>query len=394
MDATNDRFGPMAVVLGFCLLFGLNSSQGQGLSLDSIRQIKQETYDYDAQGNKQLSIYKEILFDTNGIMVLQTRQYYALTPSGQAQVYQKYVYDYNPKTQMGEYYNERIEHPARRNNNLGKEKTEFKSYDHQSKNLWVKQYDVSGKLIRETRYTYDNKGNMTSSYASDKVLQVVRIDEVKRNAAGNMLLWESYDEDERGRNKVREMEYRYLPNDTSLLYSKGYTFTNWSEIRHEYNKKGQLLKISNFNGIYSPQKTKIDDKTITTYKDGRPVQIQRSSLGKKIATHQFRYEPGFIEETIIEGKNKTVVSTKEVYQDSLLTQRKIFRNNKPEYALHYLYHQGKLQRKTETEYKTNGDVWETIIEYNEKGNPISRRFSINNKPRQEDLYRYEYHTQP
>ena len=367
------------------LILIIGQAQAQGLYLQDVSAILQNTYRHE-NDQKILSAEKTSLFDTSKILTAQETKFFRQV-DGQAVLNRKTVLAYNPQTKMGTYTTEEYQ----RNTAM---LSEFKSYDHEEKRLWVKQYQMPKKELKsETRYEYNKQGHMTRSESRDRELDVVKIDEIQRNPKGLMTRWEAYDESpERGRQKVREMNYRYLADDSTLLNSSGYVYNRWTEIENRYDKRGQLTQSTSYAGIYAGTRIRRDeDKVVSSYKNGQIIKIDRFELGKKVATHTFKYAPGFKEETIARGKEKTVITTKEVYMDDFLAKRQILRNGKMESDWTYTRVGNQLAEKIEIEYKSGGDRWETRLTYNEKGNLTLRTFAINGQIRQTDEYRYTYH---
>lgn len=365
------------------------------LVLDSVRLIKQSTYEHNPNTQqKRLSIYKESAFDTSKILTFQQRYTYTQTDTGLATT-SYYEFTYNPFTKLGSYFTEKFPTAKTPKQARTKLETKFKSYNHEDEREWIKQYNEKGELISETSYAYDNAGFRIRTQTRDLKSQIISIDNVERNKLGKILTWQAYDEENGNQTKVREMQWSYL-QDSLLLTSAGYVYNNYNEVVNSYDKKNQLEESIVYTG-YRQDGGKIirENKTITTYKDGKPSKIVVYLAGKKVSTSKFRYEPNFIEETIDAKEDnrtvKTVKITKELYQGDKLTDHSELENGTLKYSIQHILVGKIIAKTTEIDYKSTQGEWKTVVEFNEKGNPTRKLFYIKNQLQQEDIYEYEYY---
>ncbi|MCP4439845.1 MAG: hypothetical protein GY810_12950 [Aureispira sp.] len=378
-------------LLGLLLLATSLFSQDK-LMLDSIQLIKQSTYEYK-NDNKVLESYKESRFDTNQVMIEQNRYHYLATDTGLA-VVTHYKLVYNPKTYLGSYYTERLPHAKRPKRKYSKKLTKYKSFDHETKKKWVKQYSKENKLIKETRNSYNAQGLTIKSKITDHHSSppTIHTDEVERNSAGKMTFWESHDDDGTGLKKVRQHEWTYL-NDTLLLESSGYVYNNWTQIKNKY-KKGVLLKSTNEAGFrQSTGKVKLTHKVLKKYKDGRLVQELIFDMKKKEFTKTYVYEGDLTTETIETKEGIKVNTVKEVYDGDLLIEESTTEEGKPRLVERYTYDEltKTLLENIEIEYRKSGKEWKTITKYDSAGNLVSKTFYVNDKPVRVDAYEYVYY---
>ena len=77
-------------------------------------------------------------------------------------------------------------------------------------------------------------------------------------------------------------------------------------------------------------------------------------------------------------------------------QKRLIENSQLEdgkmmFSKQYVYQDSTLFQYIEIEHKVNGEVWKTVIEDNDKGNPANKKLFKGDKLWQEDQYIYEYH---
>lgn len=382
----------MVSLLGLLLVATSLFGQEQE-NLDSVQLIKQSTYEYNDNGQKHLESYKESKLDTNRIIIEENRYHYLATDTGAA-VVTHYKLVYNPKTRLGSYYTERLPHAKRPNRKYSKVLTKYRSYDHANKKQWEKKYNKSNKLSKEIQNTYDAEGLKIASKITDyaSAPPTLHTDEVNRNKAGKMILWESFDDDGTGLKKVRQHKWVYL-DDTLLLASSGYIYNNWTEVKNKY-KKGVLTKtITQSGNRQSNGKVKITYKTLKEYKEGQLTKEMVFSLNKKELTKTYTYQEGITTELIQTKEGTTTNVLKEIFDGNLLIEESSMEKGEPKFMERYTYNPStqKLLEKTEIEYRRNNKEWKTITKYNISGNIVSKTFYVNNKPVRDDVYEYVYY---
>jgi len=374
--------------------------------------IVQYHYKYNEEGKKNLDYVKVSHFDSSSILVLQERMHFAekfdslkIIPKfdslGKAEkialelpLNAYYYYEYNPSTQIGNYYSQSFN--AKNND---KKETGFKSFDHSEKHIWEKQYNAAKMLRVEIENTYDDKGYLLSTFSRDHNFSppIAHSEEVKRNSAGLMTTWESYDEDENGRQKVREMNWVYK-QDTILLKSSGYIYNNWNEVVHNYNKKTRLPEktLKTFGYRNDKGEIKRNHKHETLYKKGLPSQIQEYEYNKKTKLHKFVYTDSTLisisNESIIEkGFPNELITTTQRYNSEkrLLMLSKSKNGESRSDELYEYFENGQISRYMEAEYVSGGKKSsQKTTEYNESGNQVRKLLYINNKLAAEDIFKY------
>lgn len=386
-----------ALFFGTLLSFFCAQLFGQAeLNLDSVQSISHHSYSY-ANGQEELVLVKESVFDTNQILILQNRYNYMKVDTGFA-VQTHYRYSYNPKSKFGNYYTENLAHSSKPNKKYSKQESSFKSYDHKFKREWVKTYKKNSTLLlRQTEKTFDENGYVTSTkttnYGNSPTSSST--EKVERNAAGNMVRWESFDDDGDTKMQARSFEATYK-NDTLLVYSSGYLYHNWNEVSNKYNGKNELKKTILTTGTRRSTGTiNRDDQTIITYKNGKPFKSVEKKLGKVVKKISYLYEPGKeIQKITTPKKSYTEVKTY-TYLDSaqrLLTEYTETLEGKPflKKELEYDTLSFKIKTYTEIEYRNNGKDWKTVKTYNDRGNLTKTSFYIADKLNKEDRYEYTY----
>jgi hypothetical protein len=191
------------------LLAAKTFAQSDSAVAQSFASVLQYHYKYNEQGKKNLDYVKVSHFDSSNILVLQERLHFSIKPDslkiipkfdslGKAQKIELdsvlssyYYYEYNPATKIGNYHSQIFN--AKKND---KKETRFKSFDHSDKRLWEKQYDAANMLKVEIENTYDEKGYLIKTISQDRNFSppLTHSEELKRNNAGLMTTWESYDD--------------------------------------------------------------------------------------------------------------------------------------------------------------------------------------------------------
>lgn len=360
--------------------------------LDSIEFIQQSTYEYN-NDQKHLESYKESKLDTNQITIEENRYHYLVTDTGAA-VVTHYKLVYNPRNRLGSYYTERLPNIKRPNRKYSKVLTKYKSYDHDNEKKWIKQYDKSNKLTKETQNSYDAKGLKIKSKITDYISSppTIHTDEVRRNNAGKMIFWESFDDDGTGLKKVRQHEWIYS-DDTLLLESSGYIYNNWTAVKNKY-KKGLLSKTTTQSGNrQSNGKVKITYKVLSLYKEGLLVKEMVFNLNKKEVSKTYTYQEGLMTETVQTKEGTTINTLKKIFDGNLLIEESTTKEGKPKFKERYTYNPStqKLLEKIEIEYRRNDKEWKTITQYNVAGSISNKTFYVNDKPVREDAYEYVYY---
>lgn len=381
------------IFLGLLALFlnqGLQAQDASEEAFKGIEAIVHKTYIHTNAKDARLSIYKESHFDTNQVLIEQKRFHYEPVDTG-LHINKVYMYSYQPESRLGEYSTLRTAYPKTLEEGNLLQRTEFRSYDHKQKRSWVKQYNAEGKLRKESRYDYDSLGNMTKAYIKDLKFSPpsVHIDEVSRDAKGQMLHWESHDEDELGRKKVRDTRWSYR-FDTLIEIQEGYIYNNWTEIVNRYNKRAELQRVTVSNGIYiSGRKPKIDDLIVTKYKNGKAQSQTVKRLGKKVSTTKYKYNENAVTESYQEGKEKKITRRVKNYDEqNRITEELLEENAKILSKKSYFYNEDMLTLRREISFRSNGDEWKTEFVFERANYPAKRSFYINDKLQQEDVYEY------
>lgn len=387
----------LLLILIPCFSVGNLFAQSE-LNLDSIHKIKHTTYNYQ-NDNALLSILKISEYDTNQILIRQERFNYIKADTGNA-VGTHYLFTYNPKSRWGEFYTESIPHSSQPNKKYSKQLTEFKSIDHAHKREIVKQYKADSKdLLRKIEVVFDSNGNPTSTQTTSYETSTPQhsIEKVQRNAAGNIVLWESFDDDGDAKIQARSFTATYK-NDTLLLTSSGYLYHNWNEVINTYDKNNLLAKsISNIGTRQTNGKVKKIDQITVTYSNGKPTKSVEKRANKPYKTIIYTYEANKeILQITLPDKNYQDVKTYTYLNGDkrYLTDYTETLDGKPFLEKKMVYDTAnasvKLMQYTEIEYRENGKDWKTVKEYNERGNLTRIRFYIANVLSKEEVYEYVY----
>lgn len=387
-------------ILPFLILFLCNSaaSAQSKLNLDSIHTITHTTYNY--QNDKAaLATLKKSEYDTNSILIRQERFNYIPVDTGFAPS-THYLFTYNPKSRWGSYYNESLPHSSLPNKKYSKQETEFKSYDHDHKRELVKQYKPDSKdLLRKIETKFDANGNPTSTETTSYESSTPHhsIEKVQRNAAGNIVLWESFDDDGDVKMQARGFVAEYK-NDTLLLSSSGYLYHNWNEVVNTYDKNNVLTKsISNIGTRQTTGKIQKNDQVTVTYANGKPSKSvdKRGKSVYKTILYTYEENKEILQVTTPEKSYQDIKTYKYLDADKrFLTDYTETLEGKPFLVKNMVYDTTnatiRLTQYTEIEYRENGKDWKTVKEYNERGNLTSVRFFIANVLNREDVYEYGY----
>lgn len=365
--------------------------------LDGVKHLWQETYN-DANGNEVLTMRKEQELDTNSIVTEQKRYQYQQKDTGKA-VRSYYFYTYNPRTRRGSYY---TEYTATEKKEATKQKTDFKAYkDHRQKE-WVKHYKTNSQQVKKRiQRTFDANGAVlsteTTNYETSPSSST--LEKVQRNDAGNILRWESFDDDGDTKTQARAFTASYK-DDTLLLESSGYLYFQWTGVKNRYNGKGELKKqIQSSGNRQSTGKIKKNRQTITWYKDGKPCKLMEKQLNKKTKTVVYTYSPDKVVEQVTTPEKSYAEVKTYTYLDSArqyLSSYTETKEGKPfvEKTMVYDTATWTLQEHIEIEYRTNGKDWKTVHAYNNRGNLLEKRFYVANRLTKKDVLRYEYFPEP
>ena len=376
-----------------CFLAFSAAAQAQNLDLTGVAKIRQITIDQSK--TPFVTALKTSDFDTNKIMTAQFRINYASADTANARISEYYL-NYNPANRTGSLGTVRYPTAANRLDSVVHFQSKYNSYDHKENNNWVKQYNEKGKLFLESEYTYNGKGLMISSRRNDLLSQTINFDQLERNEAGKITKWTSTDTEFGKETIVRNVEYSYL-YDTLLLTQEGYIYNNWNKTTNKYDKKGLHTSSITETGYRQPDgKILRDTKTEIKYKNGRPVSSSYTENGKKLSSSVFSYTDSSSTEAIArkEGKQKiNQIKTNVMRYDA---QKRLIENSQLEdgkmmFSKQYVYQDSTLFQYIEIEHKVNGEVWKTVIEDNDKGNPANKKLFKGDKLWQEDQYIYEYH---
>ncbi|WCL80349.1 hypothetical protein PPO43_10215 [Saprospira sp. CCB-QB6] len=380
-----------------CLAFSPLLQAQLEMRLDSISQVIQHSYSFTEEGEQLLSILRESVYNEAQIMTRQDRWHYTY-PNGEKTAKLHYHYSYNPKSYMGEFYNEYLAYEGGPKQ-AKKKKTTFKSHAHSAtERERVQQFDAEGKLSRASENRYDKSGELVYSKSTDYSYSppMIHIDEVERNAAGQIIKWTATDKSELGTEKVREMSCKYL-FDSLLLESTGYVYSDWNQTVNKYNKKtGEIKKSTISYGLrQSNGKVTIRHKKVSTYKNNRPIKSVEYNYKKKFKTSTFSYNGPVMTEKVDykDKKEKDIIKTeKKVYNATgklQLYERAI--DGEPQYREQYSYDAAdRLLKYTETEFRENGAHSITIIEYNIDQNPVKKQLFQGDKLLKLDEYSYLY----
>lgn len=383
--------------LGFLSAF---NCAAQSTNLDSVQSITQTTYAYK-NGQRQLSILKESQYDTNQILIQQNRYNYVKVDTGFA-AKTHYYYTYNPRNKRGSFYTETLANSARPNQKYSKKESSFKSYDHGFKRLWQKAYKKDSKmLLRQIENSYDANGQVISTKTTnyDTSPPNSSSEKVKRNAVGNIINWESFDDDGDTKMQARSFQASYK-NDTLLLKSSGYLYFNWNETINKYNGKNELKKsIQSVGNRQQNGKVKRTAKTITIYKNNQPYKTIAKELNKKVKTTIYVFETNReVQQITTPSKTYEEVKTY-TYLDSAcqyLTNYTETLEGKAFLKKEMTYDTttNKMIQYIEIEHRENGKDWKIIKDYNAHGNVAKIQFFIADKLTKEDIYEYTYFPPP
>lgn len=376
----------------FCLNTALAQSKR---NLDSIQSIVHTTYKYE-NGVPTLSIIKESVFDTNLILIRQERYNYMEVDTGFAPR-THYAFEYNPTNKLGSYYTEQLTHGDKPKRQYSKQLSKFKSYDHQHQREWVRLYKKNSTiLLRQVEKTFDSNGYPTRTKTTnyDTSPPNSSLEQVSRNALGNITNWESFDDDGDTKMQARSFQATYK-DDSLLLQSTGYLYHNWNQVINKYDAKNQLKKTILRAGTRdSNGKVKKTDQTITTYKYNLPIKTVEKKLNKTTKTIVYTFEENKEIQLVVTPTSTYREEKVSVYLDSskqLLTNYTETLEGKPFLKIEIEYDTAsQIKTYTEIEYRQNGNDWKTVKTYNERGNYTQIDFFIANKLNKRDVYEYTY----
>lgn len=376
--------------------FCLNSIHAQSKrNLDSVQTIVHTTYKYK-NNISALSMVKESVFDTNSVLIRQDRYNYMTVDTGFAPR-THYTFEYNPTTKLGSYYTEQLTHGDKPKRKYSKQLSKFKSFDHQHKREWVRLYKKNSSLmLRQVEKTFDSNGYPTRTKTTnyDTSPPNSSLEKVSRNAHGDIISWESFDDDGDTKMQARSFLASYK-NDSLLLKSTGYLYHNWNQVINKYDRNNQFKKtISRVGTRDSNGKVKRTDQTITTYKNNRPIKSVEKKLNKTIKTIVYSFEENEDRQLVVtptatyeDKKTYTYLdSSKQFLIECTETfEGKPFLKTEIEYDTSF-----RIKTHTEIEYRKNGKDWKTVKTYNVHGNYTQIDFFIANKLNKREIYEYAY----
>lgn len=383
-------------IFAFLLILGGTTIKAQAdFNLDQVHKITQSTYDYKSSNPVQ-TILKYSVYDTNQVLVNQDRYNYFTVDTGIA-VSTHYHFEYDPRYQTGTYFTEKPTHASKPKREYSKQLTKFRTTKNPENRTWIKTYKENSKsLQRHTENKFDTNGFLTETIITNYKTKppTQHIEKVVRNNAGNMLQWQSFDDDgETKKVQARDFSATYK-NDTLLLKSAGYLYNNWKSMANKYSGKNELKKSIEFIGNRAPNgKIKKLDKNITIYKNGRPYKTTAKKLNKKVKTINYAYAPGSEVWTVVTPEKSYTERKDSVFIDSLglLTKYTETKEGNPFLEINITYDTtGQIKQHTEIEYRKNGKDWKTVKEYNEHGSIVTKSFYVADKLRRKDTYQYEY----
>jgi hypothetical protein len=376
--------------------FCLNNLQAQTKrNLDSVQTIVHTTYKYKGDA-AMVSTIKESVFDTNAILIRQDRYNYMAVDTGLAPR-THYSFEYNPARKLGTYYTEQLKHGDKPNRKYSKQLTKFKSYDHQHKREWVRIYKKNSALmLRQIEKTFDANGYPTRTKTTnyDTSPPSSSLEKVGRNSRGNIINWESFDDDGDTKMQARSFQASYK-EDSLLLQSTGYLYHNWNQVINKYDRNNQLKKnILRAGTRDSRGKVKRTDQTITIYKNNLPFKMIEKRLNKTIKTIVYTFQENEEIQLVVtpkatyqEKKTYTYLDSSKqfltVYTETL--EGKPFLRTEIEYDTSF-----NVKTHTEIEYRKNGKDWKTVKTYNDRTNHTQIDFFIANKLNKRDVYAYTY----
>lgn len=388
------------LVLVYLVFFPSYSWAQSQLNLDSVASVRQTTYNYK-NGVEHLAIVKESVFDTNAILIRQHRYNYMKVDTGFAPR-THYSFTYNPVNKLGSYYTEQLTHSSKPKKKYSKQESKFKSYDHKFKREWVKLYKKNSRLLlRQTQKNFDKNGYTTQTKTTnyDTSPPNSSTEKVQRNALGNIVRWESFDDDGDTKMQARFFEAKYK-EDSLLLQSSGYLYYNWNQLMHKYDRNRQIKKtISKVGTRSSTGKIKVTSQIITIYKNNQPFKQIEKKLHKTVKKVSYTFEPNKEIQHIStpEGNYKEIKTY--TYLDSaqqLLSNYTETQEGKPFLEKRFTYDptNQKMVSYIELEHRKNGKDWKTIKQYNSYGNYTQIDFYIADQLRKRDVYQYTYHPKP
>lgn len=388
------------IMTALSLLAQTDSLAANSVSIDTVlvdifqlQQTIQHNYRYD-NGERQTSFIQTTKYDTNDFVIQQERYYYQSTDTG-AVINRHYIFEYNPNSLLGSYYNEQL---AIGNKAYSIQKTTFKNYDRTSnKRYWVKtQKPNSTQLLRQVRYEYDKNGFLIGKEASDYTTSPTNrsIEKVTRNAAGNMLTWVSYDDDGDTKTQARSFEASYL-EDTLLLRSDDQLYYNYTTVINKYDKKRQLKKTDKKIGNYNTNgKVKYNNETVIIYKEGRPHKLTEKNFKKKVRTIAYAYQPNEEIQYVVTPKKsytERIVKTPHPTLPNLFIKRTETKEGAPFVTELWTYDStGHLLNHTVLEKRSNAKDWKNEEEYNEHGDMVAKRFFVGGVLKTEEIFEHTY----
>lgn len=382
------------------MLLGPLSTLAQlDLREENVRIIEQNNFSF-VEDTVEHRLYEHSEYDEQGRLLEKDRYLYESTDTGNSVALHERI-RYNPRNMEGSVQTFRFPTPNRPEYEASEQKTLFKSYDHDQLLLWRKRMDVEGKMRLETRFTYDEKGQLVERDEIDYVYDhpIKRKDRLEYNDNGLRISWTAEDDSEAGAREVRDFKWTY-DEQGRLIEERGFLNFRWKETAYKY-KKDNLDKATSRMGARGPSgNIKYEYKILEKYdKKGRLEEVTEWEFGKKIRTKELSYEYDLIENEqivteVIEEQNGTrnTITRTEKQEGDRLKLKQVLENGTLEYEKRYQYRKnGTLKKEIERERQGNGALWKTITVYNEQELPLHVSYFIEGELRREERYRYEYY---
>lgn len=386
----------MKLLFSLPLFFVFSSLSYAQTKLDSVQQVHHYTYHYQ-QDKEELSKYRHSTYDTNQILVLQDRYHYFVVDTGRATSLH-YHLEYDPRYLTGSYYTENLPHESKPNREYTKYLTKFRASSNNPENrVSTKNYKAnSTELLSQKENKFDERGNMTQTIITDYRTNppTKYTENVKRNAAGNMIQWQSFDEDgDSKKMQARNFVASYRA-DTLLVQSTGYVYNNWKQTTNKYSGKNELKKSVQYIGSRAPNgKIKKLDQNSTTYKNNRPYKRIEKQLNRKVKTILYSYEAGKeIQQVTTPTGSYTEVMDSVFLSDTLLLstytetkEGKPFMKIEMQYDTNY-----QVREHTEIEYRKNAKDWKTVQRFDANGYLTEKLFYIADELNKKETYTYVF----
>lgn len=388
-------------LLFFCLSLGSGllaqtDSSSSFVDTNRIEYYQKTAYRY-INGKAQKQYTHKNWLDTTGLVTRQERSHYEQTDTGYA-VSRYYHYHYQPTSRLGEHYTELFPTPQSPSRAYSKQVTQFKNYDNQSdKRIWVKtQKPNSRQMLRQVQYQYDDNGYLTQKTTTDysQSPSSSSVEQVKRNAAGNMVVWTSSDDDGDGKVQARDFTATYL-DDTLLLRSDERLFYSATRVTNQYDGQNQLKKSVQQVGNIVKGKPKWTTQTTTWYQEGRPYKSQEKHLNKTTRKIAYTYASNTTTLLVTSKEGNYTDTQAWIYHDSLPalpTRYTETQKGQPFLEKTWIYTaDGQLLQYTELEHRNNDKDWKKIEYYNDRGQLYWQQFYVGDQLNTEERYQYRYY---